>query len=99
MSNDYLIPGEEAQSSAADRRVEEFPAQEAPMSEKYGPDQIELPFDEWVIWRDLPPLGLCLTPDNVIFVGASAARHQGIDQPRQHLSRLPLDHLIKECTI
>jgi alpha-ketoglutarate-dependent taurine dioxygenase len=51
--HEYLFPGEETPSAVADQLVEEFRALETRMHEKYGPDQWELPFDEWVIWRGL----------------------------------------------
>ena len=50
---EYLFPGEETPSAVADQLVEEFRALATRMHEKYGPDQGELPFDEWVIWRRL----------------------------------------------
>ncbi len=50
---EYLFPGPETPSAAADQLVEEFRALDKQMRETYGEVLGELPYNEWVIWRGL----------------------------------------------
>jgi len=52
-NHEYLFPGQESPSPAAEQLIEDCRALEKRISKKYGEDQNELPYEEWVIWRGL----------------------------------------------